>query len=143
VPRRQLSPQAAVRVAMTAFAALAVAWLAVGLYAVELQADGDAVIAKARSGNASPAEVEQARDSFERAGDLTAGTRSRVQEAVLLVLTGRTREAAAVAEEALRDEPDNLEGWGVLYEATRERDPARAAEALRRAQELNPHVAPR
>jgi predicted Zn-dependent protease len=51
---------------------------------------------------------------------------------------GRPRAGARVAESLVRAEPDNADGWRLLWRATREVDPARAREAAAELRRLNP-----
>ena len=124
--------------ALTALGALVV--LAVGLRASLLEAEATSAITKLRAGQGSPAEAERARDRLERAGELQPGSDALVREALVLLIGGRRGQAAALAERAVRREPENLEAWGVLYQATVGRNPRRAAEAARRGRALNPRA---
>ncbi len=57
----------------------------------------------------------------------------------LLIVAGRGEQALAVAEEIVRREPENFEGWRAVYGLEPgNRIPQRAAFARRRALELNP-----
>jgi predicted Zn-dependent protease len=51
---------------------------------------------------------------------------------------GRARAAARVAESLVRVEPENADGWRLLWRATREVDPERAREAAAELRRLNP-----
>jgi predicted Zn-dependent protease len=51
---------------------------------------------------------------------------------------GRPRAAARVAESLVREEPENADGWRLLWRATSEVDPARAREAAAELKRLNP-----
>ncbi len=69
---------------------------------------------------------------------LNPGTAPDVRRAFLYQGTGRPREAAKLLESVLRREPDNLDGWGLLYAFTRDRDPALAQRALAERERLDP-----
>jgi predicted Zn-dependent protease len=51
---------------------------------------------------------------------------------------GHPRAAARVAEALVRAEPENADGWRLLWSATRTTDPARAREAAAQVMRLNP-----
>ena len=51
---------------------------------------------------------------------------------------GRPRAATRVAESLVRVEPENADGWRLLWRATREVDPARAKQAAAELRRLNP-----
>ena len=56
---------------------------------------------------------------------------------------GQVRPAVALADEAIRREPDNYEGWAALSAALRRRGlEGAAARALRQARRLNPRFGP-
>ena len=61
-------------------------------------------------------------------------------EGLLLFRSGRRAGAAALAERLIALEPDNFDGWYLLYAASRGRDAGRAQEAFYRAAALNPHL---
>lgn len=69
---------------------------------------------------------------------LNPGTTPDVRRAFLYQGTGRPREAAALLEDVLRREPDNLDAWGLLSAFTRDRDPALARRALAERERLDP-----
>jgi predicted Zn-dependent protease len=51
---------------------------------------------------------------------------------------GHPRAAARVAEALVRSEPENVDGWALLWHATRRYAPARAREAAAQLKRLNP-----
>jgi len=61
-----------------------------------------------------------------------------VQAALNLAREGRVEEALPLARLVAREEPENYGAWLVLATALRERDPAGAAAARRRALALDP-----
>jgi hypothetical protein len=71
--------------------------------------------------------------SFRAARLLNPDSTPDVRRAFLFQRDGRTEEAAAVLEDVLRREPDNLEAWGLLYAFTQDE---RALEARRRLDPL-------
>jgi hypothetical protein len=54
------------------------------------------------------------------------------------LVRGHEREAARVAERLVASEPENVDAWRLLWQATRETDPARAREAAAQVMLLNP-----
>jgi hypothetical protein len=109
----------AARVAVAVVAVVALAWLGAMERSVRLQATGgDAALRDARLLNP----------------DMTPD----VRRAFLYQGTGRQAEAAALLEDVLRREPENLDAWGLLYAFTRDRDPAAARRALAARERLDP-----
>jgi hypothetical protein len=137
-----------IRCALVAIALLAGAWLVLSFRALELEADGRTIFERAQRGPIPAAEVRRGQSFLHRAGRFNADKSPLVYESFLLFDTGRYEEAAATAERLVADEPDNIDGWIVLYlaargpeGASRERDPERAAEVLRMVRALNPLAA--
>jgi hypothetical protein len=75
-------------------------------------------------------------DDLRRADLLNPGTEFEVARAATLMLHDRPA-AARLADSVLRREPDNINAWAIVLAATRGRDEARFAEALRRFQRLS------
>ena len=75
---------------------------------------------------------------FRAARVLNADTSPDIRRAFLYQGSGRPGDAAAVLEDVVRREPDNLDAWGLLYAFTRERDPALARRALEARARLDP-----
>ena len=110
---------------------------------VELESEGEAVVATAQRGPVTADELAHGRSLLHRARRFSADQGPRIIEGVLLDSARRPEEAAAVAEHAVEDEPDNVDAWIVLYLALSdlegsERHTTRAAEALRMVRRLNP-----
>lgn len=55
-----------------------------------------------------------------------------------LISGGSKRAAARIAEDVVRDEPENVAAWRVLQAATRDSDRARAARASAEIKRLDP-----
>jgi predicted Zn-dependent protease len=108
------------RVAVIVVALLVLGWLVAMERAERLQSSG-----------ATEADYRAARW-------LNPDTLPDVRRAFLYHGTGRQAEAAALLEDVLRREPDNLDAWGLLYAFTRERDPATARRALEARARLDP-----
>jgi predicted Zn-dependent protease len=79
-------------------------------------------------------EVERLRD----AELLDPSTRWPLARAGAYLLRDRPRDAARVIESVLEREPENVEAWIALGEATREIDPRRAARARAEIRRLSP-----
>lgn len=79
-------------------------------------------------------EMESLRD----AELLNPGTSWDIARAGALLQRGRPDDAERVIEDVVGREPDNVEGWVVLHDVVRGRDPARAAEARAAILRLNP-----
>ena len=75
-------------------------------------------------------------DTLDRIRESCRGTTALVHVAGALHLQGRDDEAAQLAREATREEPDNAAAWRALAETTQTPAEARAAE--RRLTELDP-----
>jgi hypothetical protein len=131
------------RLALIAIALVAGAWIVLSLRSVELESEGQAVLARAQSGPITADEVNRGRSLLRRARRFSADQGPRLVEAVLLDSARRPELAAAVAERVVEDEPENVDAWIVLYLARSDlegpaRDTRRAAEALRMVGSLNP-----
>lgn len=127
------------RGALAAVALLAGAWLVLGVRALDLQADARSVFSRVQSGTVAADEVRHAQSLFRRARRWNADKTVRLDEASLLAVTGRRHEGISLAERLVEEEPDNLDGWIVVYLGSRRLgDSQRAAQALRRVRALNP-----
>lgn len=126
---------------LVAAAALAAAWLALGFRSAVLEERGGAAVERATFGGLPAGEVDRARSWLQRARRFSADAGPLVVEGRLLFFSGRTAQAADIGERVVALEPENFEGWALLYAASRGRDPERAAEAFRAIRELNPPAA--
>ena len=126
---------------LVAVAALAAAWLALGFRSAVLEERGGAAVERATFGGLPADEVDRARGWLQRARRFSADAGPLVVEGRLLFFSGRTAQAADIGERVVALEPQNFEGWALLYGALRGRDPERAAEAFRAIRELNPSAA--
>jgi cytochrome c-type biogenesis protein CcmH/NrfG len=139
-----LSSHLLYRFALVAVALVAVAWLGLSLRATRLEADGQELVQAGQRQPLGPAEVSEGLDILRRAQRFNEDSAPRLAEAALLAGAGRHDEAIAAAERVVEDEPDNLEGWVVLYlggAATENR--SLATRALRAISRLNPQLAER
>jgi predicted Zn-dependent protease len=127
------------RAAIALVALAAVAWSAVLWRGERIGQDAsDRIIMNHDLSDAEWArEVERLRD----AELLDPSTKWPVAQAGALLQRGRAAEAARVIEDVVEREPDNVEAWIVLREATEGRDPRRAAEARAEIRRLSPPVA--
>ena len=105
------------RALLLLIAAAAVVALGHGLHVVRLQDDGEAK-AKALGVRPDPAAVAAAASDFRRAGRHNADPAPELDAAALLLRTGQPRQAAALLERVVRDNPGSLRGWALLAAAT-------------------------
>jgi hypothetical protein len=132
------------RCTLIAVALLILAWLALGLRATRLEAEGRGVLDTAEKRPLTPAEVRAGLDTLRRARQFNADSDARLTEAALLAQQARGRQALAVAERLVEDEPENLDAWVLVYLSSAfASDAPQAASALRRVDELNPQLADR
>jgi hypothetical protein len=131
-------PSLVPRAAVALIALLMVAWAAV-LWSNQRIGDAasDRLLANPRMAEAS---FQDVLDDYKRAELLDPGTDWRLTRAGALVLRGRQAEAARLTETVLEKEPSNLHAWLVLREATKGRDPRRAAQASAEIRRLDPPV---
>jgi predicted Zn-dependent protease len=129
------------RIAVAAVALLVVAWSAVLWRDDRIGSDAsDRLLMSAQLTDAEWArEVERLRD----AELLDPGTKWPLARAQAYLLRERPRDAARLIESVLEREPENVEAWIVLSEATREIDPRRAAQARAEIRRLSPPPAER
>jgi hypothetical protein len=134
---------ALVRFVLVAIALVAGAWIVLSLRSVELESEGEAVLARAQRGPITADELNRGRSLSQRARRFSADQGPRLVEAVLLDSARRPEQAAAVAGRVVEEEPENVDAWIVLYLALSDldgaaRDTRRAVEALRMVRSLNP-----
>jgi hypothetical protein len=121
-----------------------VAWLVLSLLASRLEDEGREVVERAQQGPVSKADVTAGLAALRRARRFNMDSDARIAEAALLAGAGRGKEAIAVGERVVADEPDNLDAWVLVYlSAALASDQPRAARALRRLDALNPQLADR
>jgi Flp pilus assembly protein TadD len=107
---------------MVAVALLALAWLALGIRALDLESEGTA-------------------SALRDARLLSVDKEPLVNEGLALYKAGRRDEGLAVTRRVVAEEPDNLQGWLALsYLYTASDDSRRATRALRQARALNPFI---
>jgi predicted Zn-dependent protease len=87
-------------------------------------------------------DFERAARLYEDGRALAPDSAAKASQAFALLKAGRADQAAALLEEVVRREPRNARAWSALAFAERDRDPARAAEAMARVRELSPPVGP-
>jgi hypothetical protein len=131
------------RCALVLIALAVVAWLALSIRALDLDAQGRAIVDRVRSGKISAAELERGRAAFQGARRFNADRTPLIHEAFLLMIVGRRREALALTEHIVADEPDNRDGWTFVYLAAQAAgDRATEARAVRAVRALDPQNAP-
>ena len=128
------------RVAVTAVALLLIGWFAV--LARDSALGNGATDRLHHHPDMSAAQWDHSLDQLRRATFLNPGDDWTVRRAAYLILRDRD-EALRLAEDVVRRQPDFLESWVVIYNATREDDPARAAQAASQIRRLAPTTAGR
>jgi hypothetical protein len=139
-----LTTQVLRRSALVLLALLAISWLALSLRGTRLEAQGGEVVDQAQRGEISRDELDAGLEDLRRARRFNADKQPILREAALLADAGRHQEAVALAEEVVASEPENLDGWILLYlGALVTDDKRRAARALGKLQDLNPQLGDR
>lgn len=126
------------RAALALVSVLVVVWLVGSLRSTTAYEEALALAAQIQFSGGQEGGFQQAQGNIERSRRFGPDTRALRVRALLLLAVGRQAAAAATAERLVRLEPENLDAWGILFEATRQVDPERSNEALRRARRLNP-----
>lgn len=89
-----------------------------------------------------PAEYERQMDRLRDARLLDPDRSWELVQVRYMLLYEQPRRAFEAAERFVRTEPDNLEGWVLLFNVARELDSGRAREAAAQIRRLNPLSAP-
>lgn len=126
------------RAALALVSVLVVVWLVGSLRSTTAYEEALALTAQIQFSGGQEGGFQQAQENIRRSRRFGPDTRALRVRALLLLAVGRQAAAAATAERLVRLEPENLDAWGILFEATRQADPSRSNEALRRARRLNP-----
>jgi hypothetical protein len=124
------------RVLLACLAVLVLVW--VGVLTRNHELGKDAAVRAFFGPEPSAAERERDLERLEDARFLDPNAYWRVALANYHLLGGDTHQAAQTAESLVRDEPENIFAWSALLQATRESDPARAADAAAEIRRLNP-----
>lgn len=98
------------RAAVAVVAVLVLGWLGVMERNLRLQERGAAAL----NSKGDPAVLARAETDLRRATLLNPGTMPDLSRALVRRARGRTGEAAALLEDVVRREPDNLTAWRVL-----------------------------
>jgi hypothetical protein len=122
------------RVVVGVVAVAVLAWLGVMERDTRLQASG---LAAARQLH-MPGSFERADADLRAARLLNPDTTPDLARAVVYQAAKRPEPAAALVEDILRREPENLRAWGLLLSIARDRDPAAARRALAAQHRLDP-----
>jgi hypothetical protein len=130
------------RFAIVVVAVVAIAWLAAGLHAADLERRANAVGAN-QPGRFSVPKAEEASRFYERSRRFNPDTRPILLEANLLSFfrAGNDR-ALALAREVTRREPANVNAWAIVAGMAVRLDPPLAVRARARIRELSPPVPP-
>jgi predicted Zn-dependent protease len=127
----------AIRCALVVVALLVGAYLAVGVHNVRLIDDGNAVLAKARTGKVPAKTVDAALSDYEDAQTLSPDPTPLIHQGELLLASGRKIEANKALIRAIQEEPDNIQAWTLAYAASAG-DPAAHELAKHKLLKLNP-----
>ncbi len=101
-------------------------------------------MAKAQRGSVPPEELRRGPRPLHRARRFNADLDPRLREGFLLLLSRRSADALASAQDSVRREPENFDAWYLLYLAAQAAgDRERAARARRMILELNPLIVDR
>jgi hypothetical protein len=130
------APGVTARILLVAIAMAVLAW--VGVLARNHELGKDPAVRAFFGPKPGPVERQRDLDALEDAQLLDPNAYWRIALANYHLMAGDRRGAIPVAEELVRDEPENLFAWGALLQATREADPRRAAEAAAALRRLNP-----
>lgn len=118
------------RVVVITAAAAAVLWLAHGLRALSLDAQGRDKV-RAAGSRPSAAQVASAVTLFKRAARLNADPAPDLDRATLYLRLGRERQAAALLEGIVAANAGNVRAWTLLSTATARINPRRSTQASR------------
>jgi hypothetical protein len=129
-------PTVFARLVLVIVAVLVLAWIAVLLR--DFTIGHDAAERSVFDSRSSHAQRLADRRSLEDAELLDPSSYWALAHASNLLRDGERRRSVAEAEALVRDEPEDFAAWGLLANATRASDPARAAEADARREQLNP-----
>ena len=127
----------AIRFALVVVALVAGAWLAVGVRAVALEDDANAVLSQVRAGPLPRPELNAAIDDLDRAGRFSPDQAPVILQGQLLYAEGRLDQARAAARRATDAEPDNLQAWYLAW-VVAGNDKGARADAQKHVLELNP-----
>lgn len=129
-----------VRVGFATMAVLLIAWFAVLWHGEQIGREAaDRIFEQP---GMSDADWARSLRQLRRAELLNPGTEWTEQRASALLLRDK-RAALRVANSVVRREPEYLDAWVTVYQATRGRDPRRAARAAAEIRRLNPPLAAR
>jgi hypothetical protein len=128
----------AVRTGLVALAVLVLAWLFVGLRAVRLEDQAEAVLDRARAGPVSDADVRRASRKLQQADDFSPDQGPMIKYGQLLQAVGKDRPAGLIAHAVTVDEPDNLTAWFLAWST--DSNPSSKREALNELRRLNPYI---
>jgi hypothetical protein len=133
-----VSPSTLGRAALVAGALVVLGVLAVQLYGQVHEDRAGKAVELVAVGRSDPALVRQAHRDLRAARRLRPDGEVRALDALLLAATGRLRAGEAVARRLVHDEPENFDGWSVIYLANLSSNREQAHNAKVKALELNP-----
>jgi hypothetical protein len=130
----------AVRCVLIVVAVIVGGWLVLGYRADRLQSHArDAFYRVGHGQSLTAKQLGHAESSLESARLLNADPGPLINESLLLIAMGDRARARAAATRLIRQEPDNLDGWRLMYALAA--TPASADHARRMVQALDPWAA--
>jgi hypothetical protein len=134
-------PAVIARILLAAVAVVVLAWTAVALRdAIQLQSAGDVLF---RTPPPSQAEFDKALTKMKDSDFLNPDPTGKIDRARFLLLHDKPKQALALADGVVGDEPDNIAAWAVVYQSAALVDPARAEQAKLAIFRLDPQSAKR
>jgi hypothetical protein len=129
------------RISVLFVAVVAIAWLATGLHAANLERHANEVGAASSSGRPDFHQAQRAASLYERARAFNPDTRPILLEAGLLSFfrAGNLR-ALRLARDVIGREPDNVNAWAIVAGLATRLDPPLAMRARQRIAKLSPPV---
>jgi hypothetical protein len=123
------------RAALVLTAVLVLAWVAVLLRDYRLGRDAEANL---NQRGLSDREVNRELKRLDDAELLNPDVEWKIVRGSKELIFGRRPDAARTAEELVRVEPENLQGWAILQFATEKSDPALSRRAAVQVRRLDP-----
>jgi hypothetical protein len=105
----------AIRAGLVVVAAALIGWLLVSLHYSNLQSSGENTLERMQRGPVTNAAVVRAIGDFKDAARHTSDPTPDIDLGFLLQGTGHSGEAFGLGLRAVKAEPDNVQGWALVY----------------------------
>lgn len=126
------------RAGLVALAAIAIAYYALGVRSLHLEADA---VALATSFDLSSADAQRAERLLDRAGEYDPREENEIRKAELQIFSGQSERALERLDGVVEREPENVVAWILIVRAAEIAKEAEVAERARaRVAELNPQA---